>query len=500
MSSFFSSPAKAEGLDPSELNKYIQICKTSQSAFDAYRMNVSAPPVLGGELYRTTFADLCDLMVQLQELGFRVEDLKAKFELFGATELSWDKALILGVSIGSVAASSYYNEAQPTDIAEIEDKKEREALKDFYESIGQKDQLDVSKFKDNREQAEKMDNFAKITRQRAMLSESLICPDRTDNPNYRAIYEQQLKPLSIERERHLAKRDHYYQRLVEIGPTFLRDDAFVKYREELTQLHDTGVIIKTVESSKTEPYYKKSAPRKEDEPAKVVKGKTTVQIQKFYSDVSTKLFTEFRERWKARWKDYVNDSMTKFDQAANITDGCVIQPGRPAQTDWLNPDDVNSLAGYERGCIAAMTRPREAQPGFVFDEVIKRYQENSQKFAAVQAQIWTKQSELLKRPVVFDLKKDGGIRFSDKPNCDDVPLSEAELLMTKNKMLEVENSYKQIIATERVKQGMLRDEEMKRQRELAEQSRTKSKMLQETRREEKEATSLIVSPDLSGGL
>jgi hypothetical protein len=495
----FLTTSKSQAFEPVDLSAYISICRTSMGAFDGYRNMVSTPPVIGGELYRTTLADLCDLVEQLQKLQNRVADLKAKSELSSTTETSWDKTMILAVSIGAVAASKYYGEPEPTDLAEIEDKRERESMREFYDSIGSGDQLEASRFKDNRVEANKMDEFAKAARQRAMLSESLICPDRADNPDYRAIYEKQLRPLTIERERYKQKRDHYYGRLTEIGPTFLRDDAAAKYYQELQQLRATGIIIKSVDKSVSAPMFKKKAGAAYGDDAKVTKGSTTYKIQEFYSSTDAKVFNDFKESWKSRWKDYVDKSMDSFDSSADIADQCIATPGKPAKSDWLNPDDVNSLAMYERNCIGVLNAKTPTKPGFVFDEVIDRYKDNSIKFAALQAQVWTKESELLKRPVVFDQRQAGGVNLSDKPNCNDEPLNEAALMQNKTKMLEVENKYKEIIATERLKKGMLRDEEMRRQKELADQARAKHTFIDEQSRQEHEATSIIVSPDLGGG-
>lgn len=493
-----SSSIRVEALERVELGEYIKICNESKDAFTGYRTFASSPPIIGGEIYRTTFADLCELIVEMEKLQNRMADLDAKTKLNGATELSWEKSLLLAVSVSSLVASKYYDEAQPTDIAEIEDKKEREALEEFYESIGEQDQVNVSRFKDNRVQANRMDLFARAARQRAMLSEGLVCPDHSDNPNYREIYEEQLRPLGIERRRYEAKRDHYFKRLQELGPTFLTDNAREDYQTQLTQLHETGTVIKIVEAEETDDYFSKK-PGKNDE-VKTVKRSVKVPYQRFYSNTDSRPFTEFKERWKSRWKDYIDASLSEFDNKANIADQCILTPGKPRQTDWLNPDDVNSLASYERACRASLSTSAEARPGFVFDEIIDRYQENSLKYAALKAQLMTKESELLKKPIVFDQRKTGVINLSDQPNCDDTPISQAAMKNNQLKMLAVENEYREIIATERLKESMLREEEMRRQREIAEKRRIKTRLIDNENRAEKAATSTLLAPDLGGSL
>lgn len=478
-----------------KLKQMLNLCNQSKGAFDAYHNWVSTPPVLGGEIRRTSLADICDLLTKTYNLKNRVQDLAAKVQNFNTTKSNWESNILLGIAITNVAASKYYTEPEPTDPAEIEDQKEYQDMKDFYESIGSDERVDASKFKNTREQAQKMDSFQRAARQKAMLSSALICPDNSDNPDYHAIFEQQLRPLTIERERYKLKRDHYYRELVDIGPTFLRNDAYSMYHTQLQNLKQTGVIIRIVEDEKSAPYYSKRPALKEGEEARVVKGSTKIKTQKFYSDVDGKQFAEFKAAWQRRWKDYIDESYDKIDRSLDIADNCVAS--RPAETDLLSPDEINAFADYQRRCGFSMNQKPNTPPAFLFEEALNRYQLNSERFAALQAQVWTKESSLLKKQIVFDNKK-GAVQLDTPPNCQAEPMSDAKLKETQIKFLETENQFKEIIARERIKDGMMRDEEMRIQREQADKQRLQSIEIQKSKDMEKNAASGITATDLGG--
>jgi hypothetical protein len=471
--------AQATPIDSQALAQYIHICNVSRGAFDAYFTEVSVPPVIGGEIGRTTFADLCNLLIKLQTMNNRAEDLQNKLQGSSLTDSKWTTNLALTTAITAVAASKYYGAASPNDIAEIEDAKEQDGLRDFYNSIGS-DQADVSRFQNERDASNNMDRFQMAARQRAMLSESLVCPDKSDDPNYRQIYEQQLRPLTIERERYRLKRDHYYGRLKEIGPTFLRDNAYEKYNTQLQNLHDVGVIIKVVNEDKPADRFTKSPGIEDGADAVVKKESTKITVQKFYSNADTKQFDSFKTDWSRRWKDYVDTAADVLDVTADIADSCIGQPNTPARTDWLNPDDINALNSWQTGCMNSLLKKPTTPPAFIFEEVIDRYKDNSIKYAALQAQVWTKESELLKKQIVYDNRQTAGVKLTDPPNCSDPPLSDAELMLVKVKMLAVENQYKEIIATERLKDSMVAEEEIRRQRDQAEKRRIQQQVIKDS--------------------
>jgi hypothetical protein len=480
-----------------QLKEMLILCNSSQSAFDTYRNLVSTPPIIGGEIARTKFADVCDLLSKVYTLNNRVQDLAAKIQLGTTTDSNWKTDLLLGVAITNIGASKYYGESEPTQPADIENQKEDEALKDFYNSIGNDDRVSASKFKDTREQAQQMDGFERAARQKAMLSEALICPDNSGNPDYRKIFEKQIQPMTTERQRFKLKRDHYYQRLLDIGPTFLRDDAYTKYSSQLESIHTSGVIVRTVDDKKAAPYFEKSAPLHDGDEARVIKtNKASVTTQTFYSDTDSGAFEKFKSNWKSRWKDYVDTTHDTLDRALDVTDACFAS--KPPETDLLNADQVNAYSDYQRRCSKNLDQKAITPSAFMFEEALDRYLVNSERFAALQAQIWTKESALLKKPIVYNTNKNGAVNLDAAPNCEAEPMSESKLKETKIKLLETENEFKEIVAKERIKDGMLRDEELKRQSDFAQKKRVIDSLNNKKKINEKNSIDHMTSPDLGG--
>jgi hypothetical protein len=331
-----------------------------------------------------------------------------------------------------------------------------------------------------------------------MLSESLACPDMTNNPNYRAAYDQEIAPLAIERNRYLLKRDHYLQRLKEIGSSFSAPRDASLYGAQLEELRRLGVIIRASTTTVAAPYYVKSKAPVAGDPAVVTKTNgASVSTQAFYSEPDLALFESFKKAWGLKWKDYADKTTDKIDKALNMSDACV--GNAPPRTDILSPGEVNSFAAYEQNCLPQIADALAAKqpPAFYFEEALARYRDNAQLYAGLQAQILTKESKLLSRPLYADQAKP--VDLANSPNCGAEPMSDAKLLETRVKMTAAESEYKEIIASETVKDSMLRDEELKRQRADAERQRMERSLASEKRGAEKEAIQGgMASPDLGG--
>jgi hypothetical protein len=497
---FITAPTSASADTNDDLSNYINICSQSSGAFYNYRTLASVPPVIGGELARTTFADICDLLVKVYNLNNHIQNLAAKVSLVSSTKRNWETDLLLTTAIGNVVASKYYGEAEPTQVADIEDRKEDQDLKDFYATLGNDDRVSAYQYQDQREAAQNMDAFERAARQKSMLSEALVCPDNSSNPNYRSIFEKEIQPLSTERERYRLKRNHYLSRLNEIGPTFLRDDGELKYSNGLRELEQHGVIIQIVTDKTQAKYFEKKNAATYGEPARVVStNNASVTTQKFYSTVDSSLFEKFKADWKARWKDFADHTYSKVDTSLNVADDCLPAPGIPEQSDLLHASQLTSLLDFQKRCETAAKQKADTPSAFSFEEALDRYLSNSKAYAALQAQIWTKESALLKKPIMSDVQNNGAVSLDNRPNCQAEPMSDAKIVETKAKLLETENEFKEIIAKETIKDSMLRDEELRKQQEAATRAKLNEIHSEQSKNNQNKAFgNANAAPDLSG--
>lgn len=497
---FFYEPARAD-LDDRRLNEYIRLCNDSKSAFNGFRMNASTPPVLSFELYKTTFSDLCDFLVQIKTVRAKIGDLSEKLSLLNQTKESWVKRMALTTTIMRYAASKRNQNPSPTNIAEIENEREREELREFYDMTADNENMEminVSRFKSGRERAQNMDDFQRAVRRRAMIEENLSCPDgfkgdlNEKDENLREIYLKEIQPLAQKHEELRRKREYYYKRLQEIGPTFLRDDAANLYYNELNNLHKTGILIKVTEKAIPYQAYIKKETGDPDAPVSLVKVDRSYKIQEFTSLPSTQAFEKFKNNWSARWKDYVDQGAKGIETNATTLEACIGTPGKPEVTDITNTQSAYDLANYQRRCSFALEQKTEPRPALVFNEVIDRYKKFSIELATTKAKLSTLQSKYLRKPVDYsESLRNGGAGLEDRPVCNEQTMSLAEIKAEKNKMLDAENEFKEIIARERLKTRMIDDEEREKQKRLAEEIRVKSKVIENKNKKDTEDSAKV---------
>lgn len=481
----FSLSAHAE-LSDQQLDQYILLCNQSKNTFDGVRTNLSTPPVINFEIYKTTFSDLCDFLVQIKKVRARIGDLSEKVTLLSKTKESWAKRAALAVAITSYAASQRNQNPNANSIGEIEDQREREELFDYYDSIGDGynlSQIDLARFQNSRQESQKMDAFQRAVRQRAMVEDNLACPDgfpaeTGGDEDLRKAYNNEIKPLSLTKEKLERKRTYYYQRLREIGPTFLKDNAFELYFKELEDLHATGIVLRIADKDVDYDAFEKREAKKEGDPAKLVKTKKKYKIQEFTSLANEKPFDDFKNHWSARWKDYVDQGGEVLEKNAQMADACIGEPGKPSVTDIKDYDAINALANYERACMNALKTQTENNKALIFNEVVERYRKYSYELGATKAKLLSLESLYLRRPIdeTLALRK-GGVPLNDRIVCNNQTLSEAEIKAAETKMLDVENQYRAIIAEEKIKDSMAYDEEQARKKKIAEEAKAQSKAL-----------------------
>lgn len=479
----------AFGQNLTELRKLTQNCLLYSGSFSAYVQNVSTPPTLGGVISRTAFADVCDTLVKIQNLINHEQNLAAKLKTLSTTSRNWQTDLLFGVAIAQIAASKIYGESQPTDIAEIENKKEDQELRDYYAQTALDGSEDLSSLEAAREKSGQIDAFGRAARKRAMLSESLACPNAAGNKNYAEIYSAEIQPLLHGRQTYKLKKNYYFKRLRELGPSFVGERGN-EYENDLMELSTHGVVIDYKEQEIKSDYKTRSAPIGDKEGELVVSDQASQVIQTFTANHYSEKFQSFHEKWAKTWKSYIDSGASYGETYMNITEQCLAD--MPPKTDVTSVGDINTYGSWGKNCNTASNQKPEKPTVLTFNEVLQRYEDSLNQYSVFQAQIWTKESTLLKKRIITNIGKNGAVDKENRPSCDTAPMSDIELKMNQTKMTAVESEYKEIIAKEKVKSGMLRDEEMAQQKRDLEITRALNMSLQSEEDKHNKATIMFM--------
>jgi hypothetical protein len=350
--------------------------------------------------------------------------------------------------------------------------------------------------------------LANIAHTRAILKEGTTCPQPDASaPDYNNIVNTQIIPLQQTVQSTETQLNFIRYQLIELGPRFLSNiEEVQKYYDDVQNVFALGVTTKVTESSRNAATVKPTGVSNADGTAVRKKQNISQTIQTFTAINNSQIYTDFRTKYEKRYTQWA----AQYWKEHSDTEG-----GRQSLQQIFKPavyecNETTLMAGYTKlqaddyehkrmelykRCEASNQMDQKRVTG-----LMATYMDNlrtvlfSNKTA--QNQVWTLESKYLGRQRSVSLDQTGNY-FQESVVCAQSP-EMIDLEVIQAKQAEVNASYNEIIARETVKNAMVRDEEIKRQNQLAQDQRMKRQQIEKDHQSERNATSAPTAADLSG--
>lgn len=510
---------KAEAVPLGPFDVSIGLCKNIQfvgSIVNAYAnaaFPVTGQPGFVVMMIQNTnpIITLCDFIMQLSVADTTEAIFLTADKLNEITEQKWDDHLRLMKQTYKVANSVYdFNSGQrragTLDAASLAN------------DVGQWQRMVTDLSTGNNPQAirkrQEYDNqvqeLANIAHDRAILKEGTTCPQVDSSaPDYNAIVDKELIPRQNTVQETEAELNFIRYQLIDLGPRFINGvEEIKKYYDDVQNIFALGVTFKVTETSRNVKTSKPTGATKADGTAVRQDKNITQTIQTFSTLTNSQIFTDFRAKYEKKYQAWA----ANFWQLNSGTEG-----GRGTLQDIFKPlayecNETKLMSGYkslqpdeyERKKIELF---KKCQTSNQMDQkrvvsLMNTYVDNLRSVLytnkKAQGEIWSLESKYLGRQRSISLNKGAENFFTESVVCTKTP-EMIDLEMIQTKQAEVNASYNQIIARETVKNAMMRDEEIRRQKEIADDIRLKRQQIEKDHDAERAAVSAPVSTNLGGG-
>jgi hypothetical protein len=452
---------------------------------------------------------LCDFIVQLSVADNTEAIFLTADKLNDITEQKWDDHLNLMKQTYKIANSVY----------DFNSGKKREGTVEatsMAADLGTWQRMVTEVSTGNNPQAVKkrqqydnqVQELANVAHTRAILKEGTTCPEANSNaPDYNAIVDKEFTPRQKTITETETDLNFIRYQLIDLGPRFLTTiEATEKYYDDVQNMLALGVTYKVTEASRNKKTMKPTGKTNPDGTAVRQSVNVPQTIQTFSTIANSQIFADFRTKYEKQYANWASN----FWKINADTEG-----GRETLQSIFKSlsfecNETHLMRGYtnlqadeyERKKIE---RFKQCQASNQMD--LKRaaglmsiYLDNLKETLALnkrtQGEVWSMESKYLGRQRSVSLDKPGNY-YQESVVCAKSPeMIDLELIQTKQ--AEVNASYNEIIARETVKNAMMRDEEIRRQQQLANDIRLKRKQIEKDHVAEKNATSAPTAPDLGG--
>ena len=517
---FIATPVKkAEAVPLGPFEVSIQLCQNIQFVSSIVNAWANASfPVTGMPgmvvmfVQRTNpLLDMCDFIIQLQSADTTEAIFLTADKLNDITEQKWDDYLKLTKKTHQLANSLYDFESGKKRSGTIDAVSLANDVGDFQRmvteiSTGNNPQA----IKKRQEYDQRINELAENAHNLAILKEGTTCPEPPNNsPDYFRIVETEFAPRQKLIQTTEQDINFIRYQLIDLGPRFIRGTAEVeKYYEDVQNLLVLGVTYRVDDKTQTKQTVKPTGQTKKDGTA--VKKKENIQqaIQQFTATMNSQVFNEFRQKYERKYAAWANDfwKMHADNEGGRALLVSVFKPLSFECNETKLMRGYESLQGdeYERKKIErfkaceASNKPDQKKAAGLMSIYLTSLRDTLLTNKKAQGEIWTLESKYLGRKRSVALNKPGNY-FQESVVCEKSPeLIDLELIQTKQQ--EVNATYNEIIARETLKDAMVRDEEIRRQSDLANKSQQKKTQIEQDNRASKELISAPVAPELGGSI
>lgn len=452
----------------------------------------------------------CDFLIQLQNSTTTEAIFLAADKLNEITEEKWDDHLKLVKKTHSLANSVYDLESGQHRSGTIDAVSLATEVGDFQRMITEMYTGNNPQAVKRRQQNDaRIAELAQIAHARAILKEGTTCPDPKTDTDFYKVVEKDFAPRQKVIQTTEQDISFIRSQLIELGPRFLRDSSDVeKYYEEVQNLFVLGVTYRVSESKQTKTTVKPTGDSEKDGTAVRKDAKIEQVIQSFSALTNTQVFSEFRQKYERRYIAWVNEywSLNSGTESGMQLLEDVFTPLSYECNETKIMRGYESLSGdeYERKRLQqfkaceSSNKVDHKKAASLLGVYVNTLRDSLYTNKKAQGEIWSLESKHLGRKRSVATDKAGSL-FQESVVCEALP-EDIDLEMIQAKQQQVNARYNEIIARETLKEAMLRDEEIRRQQDLANQSRQKKIQIDRENRASKDIIAVPVSPDLGGSL
>jgi hypothetical protein len=515
----FSTSVESDAFELGPFDVTIDLCKNVQlissvvNAWSQAAFPVTGQPGFAVMIVQRTspLLDLCDFVIQLKTADTTEAIFLTADKLNQITEEKWDDYLKLTKKTYQLANSVYdFNSGQKREgtLDAVQLAQDVGEFQRMVTDLGTGNNPQAVKQRQNYDQ--EVAELANVAHQRAILKEGTTCPEPAANtPDYYDIVDKQITPKQKIVQTTENDLNFLRYQLIDMGPRFLHDlDSIRKYHDDVQNLMALGVSYKITEKAKQSKTVKPTGKSLEDGTAEKKTENVQQTVQNFDVLTNAQMFTDFRSKYESKYAEWASAYWKEHSETegGRQTLQTVFRPAVLECVESKLMRGYESLQGdeYERVKIERYKQCESAnkmdqkRAGGLMATYIVNMRETLYQNKKAQGEIWSLESQYLGRKRSVSMDKAGNY-FQESVVCEKSPeMIDLELIQAKQQ--EVNASYNEIIARETVKGAMIRDEEIRRQNQLAEDTRQKQRQIDKDNSTQKQLISTPVAPNLDGSL
>nr|BFD64837.1 hypothetical protein BdHM001_35180 [Bdellovibrio sp. HM001] len=493
-------PAKGEDLfndlpgGNQDIHNMAVKCRSMSGLYHSIEPIISVPAVIGFEQKKTAIGDFCDMVMTMDQYHTRLKDLQQKLQLNDLTAERTARYLALHAMLFSDSYSPVDPNSAEGTAAEAVKRRKKRKFGAFYRRTTGISLETASMSTETASQAERnsdmMSRLSTLASQRAKLHSKLTCKTG-ENSLLKGKYERELERLQEQFEYADDLREYYYDQLRAIGSQLAREKKLSDYHKELKVVHKTAFELIPKDTTISETTYIKKENKKTGEYDKVPV-KKDFPIQTFSVKKKSEVIDGFLEKWSRTWRDDLKvygDSMLTQAEAIARYDRKL--------NDTARKDDPLLRAESLGNLTQALGKDRNRNKQFsrkyainLFDEYWAGYRKNLEIVANLEAEMLTKESEMLRQPLFVTPEQRRAIVQADPIVCKE-DLTPAEMDKLKAFDAAASAEFRQVYLENQMKRTKLLEENRERRARKEADRNIMSNIVNKQSEEDKRGTSRI---------
>lgn len=508
----FSVNAKA--VDLGSFNVTYDFCKQVNkigSILNAFQLTqwpvTGMPGIVQGLSMRTNpIVDMCSYIAQIKSADTADALFLTGEKLNELTKSGFKAELDFSRSAWNLANSQYDFNRGKQRAASLDAVYTAGKIGNFMKSVGRY-QKTKKKQEDEFNDQEKIQELAKLSRERAIIQEQMQCPKPKSNKDYSQVYESEFQPA-------LQKKD-YYQKDVEfivamlsnMGPRFLRgrhlteeqlknsgrknisaEEKWGTYEAKLRKLVAAGVRYKQSTKFEMAPSTEKTTEKDADGAFKTKKTNVKKESQEFSVEVDSGLFSEFSGLYGTEWRQWAQDYWAEGLKEWNGLDKLkrefaeIAQDCNPARLagQYHDEQDIKAKARLDQMLTKCKDEKyKELDRSRVlglFDYYVKELLNSLTLMKRSQAKVWTLDSYHLGRHRVISVNMKDQVAEEQVTCAENLSMADMQLLNLKAQ--NVNTKLNQQIAEDAMKQTVILEEQEAREQEAKEEQKRRNELVE----------------------
>lgn len=512
--------AQYDDLDPtvSKLCANVDKIQTLAQIYEPTLMIAASPVppftgVVWGMIAKTNVVvDLCNFVNDYQTLGTQGKIRLTKNYTNTLTANKWDDHFKQAESTWNFAENAYDFENGESRPGYLQSAQAGRDISDFTKSS--QEYYDRNFNKDARaEQNAQVAELTQVIAQKALINNATLCPETENNPNYKKIYEKEIKPQEAIMDAAVPDIEYFKQKLIDAGTKFVNSQGeLYDYIAMVENMEKYGVSSSVTVSTKVEETTKPGRLDTKGKPT-VKKVAKTREVQSYSVQLDDQMFQKFVDKYSDQWKSWVKiTSLTKTTEVGLFfVEDRLTKELRDISYECRESKLMSGVSQESKGYDQLYEKKKnECENNLVVNEkntenivsyFVSNFKNALYKKNKAKAVIWTIESDLL--GVNRFSSQNGKNSAVSNINSDNVKCSEelTAAQLDKLEMAQQSNNLKlkEIILKNKIKQAEMRKNEAQTNYQAFEESKRRDRFIAQKKKEadkkRKSSGTLIFLPD-----